>query len=249
MIIDVITIFPALFGAFLDTGMLRVARTTGRLRMHLWDLRDFTEDRHRKIDDRPYGGGPGMVLRPEPIFRAVSRIEVLRGSVGTRIILGPGGVKFSDNIARELALIDNLTLICGRYEGFDERVRMGLEPREISIGDYVLTGGELAAMVVVDALVRWIPGVLGDSTSATRDAFSEGVLGYPQYTRPPEYQGMAVPEVLRSGNHAAIDRWRREEAWRQTRERRADLLSRPGDDSIAPAPEEKAAVPAGGSDS
>jgi tRNA (guanine37-N1)-methyltransferase len=233
MNIDVITIFPEMFGPFLETGMVRVARATSRLHVRLWDLRDFTVDRHRKVDDRPYGGGPGMVLRPEPIFRAVGWIECERGAPGVRVLLGPGGVPFSDPIARDLATADNLTLICGRYEGFDERVRLGLEPREISIGDYVLTGGELAAMVVVDALVRWIPGVLGDSTSATRDAFSEGTLGFPQYTRPPNYQGMTVPEVLRSGNHAAINRWRREEAWRQTRERRRDLLSRL---DVAPTP-------------
>jgi len=188
------------------------------------DLRAWTHDRHRQVDDEPYGGGAGMVLKPEPVFEAV---DALRRDPGSRIVvLSPQGVPFSQEIAEELAREDHLILLCGRYEGFDDRIPQGLRALELSIGDYVLTGGELPTLVVLDAVVRLIPGVLGDAASAQTDSFATGLLEYPQFTRPPTYRGMAVPPILLSGDHGAIARWRRREAIRRTRERRPDLLAR-----------------------
>ncbi len=192
------------------------------IRVH--DLRAWTHDRHRQVDDEPYGGGAGMVLKPEPVFEAV---DALRRDPGSRIVvLSPQGVPFSQEIAEELAREDHLILLCGRYEGFDDRIPQGLHALELSIGDYVLTGGELPTLVVLDAVVRLIPGVLGDAASAQTDSFATGLLEYPQFTRPPTYRGMAVPPILLSGDHGAIARWRRREAIRRTRERRPDLLAR-----------------------
>ncbi len=192
------------------------------VRVH--DLRSWTHDRHHVVDDMPYGGGAGMVLKPEPVFEAV---DALRRGPDTRVIvLSPQGIPFTQEIAGELARAPHLVLLCGRYEGFDDRIPRGLEALELSIGDYVLTGGELPALVVLDAVIRLIPGVLGDATSAQTDSFATGLLEHPQYTRPPIYRGMAVPPVLLSGNHQAIARWRRKEAIRRTRERRPDLLAR-----------------------
>jgi tRNA (guanine37-N1)-methyltransferase len=192
------------------------------IRIH--DLRSWTHDRHRVVDDLPYGGGAGMVLKPEPAFEAVEALR--RGSETGVIVLTPQGSPFTQEIAGELARAPHLILLCGRYEGFDDRIPRGLQARELSIGDYVLTGGELPALVVLDAVVRLIPGVLGDAASAQMDSFATGLLEYPQYTRPPAYRGMAVPSVLLSGDHKAIARWRRKEAIRRTRERRRDLLAR-----------------------
>jgi len=192
------------------------------IRVH--DLRSWTRDRHHVVDDEPYGGGAGMVLKPEPAFEAV---EALRQGPETRVIvLSPQGVPFTQGIAERLSNQDQLILLCGRYEGFDDRIPRGLQALELSVGDYVLTGGELPALVVLDAVIRLIPGVLGDATSSQTDSFATGLLEYPQYTRPPVYRGMAVPSILLSGDHKAIARWRRKEAIRRTRERRPELLAR-----------------------
>ncbi len=188
------------------------------------DLRSWTRDRHHVVDDEPYGGGAGMVLKPEPAFEAVDALRV--GSDTRVIVLSPQGIPFTQEVAAGLAPAPHLILLCGRYEGFDDRIPRGLQALELSIGDYVLTGGELPALVVLDAVVRLVPGVLGDATSAQADSFSTGLLEYPHYTRPPMYRGMVVPPVLLSGDHQAIARWRRKEAIRRTRERRPDLLAR-----------------------
>jgi len=192
--------------------------------IHIHDLRSWTHDRHHVVDDLPYGGGAGMVLKPEPIFEAVDALR--RGPDSPVIVLSPQGIPFRQEIAGELARASHLILLCGRYEGFDDRIPRGLEALELSIGDYVLTGGEVPALVILDAVIRLVPGVLGDPTSAQTDSFATGLLEYPQYTRPPTYRGMAVPPVLLSGDHPAIARWRRKEAIRRTRERRPDLLAR-----------------------
>jgi tRNA (guanine37-N1)-methyltransferase len=192
------------------------------IRVH--DLRSWTHDRHRQVDDLPYGGGAGMVLKPEPAFEAVDALS--RGPESRVIVLSPQGIPFSQEIAERLAREDHLILLCGRYEGFDDRIPQGLHALEVSIGDYVLTGGELPALVVLDAVVRLVPGVLGDAASAAMDSFATGLLEHPQYTRPPAYRGMVVPPTLLSGDHKAIARWRRKEAIRRTRERRPDLLVR-----------------------
>ena len=222
MKIDVLTLFPAMFAGPLDESIVKRARDTGRVDLKIHNLRDWTHDRHKTVDDRPFGGGPGMLLKPEPIFEAV---ESLRRK-GTRVILlSPGGRPFGQAIARELARMDDLLLVTGHYEGFDERVRTALADDELSIGDYVLTNGALPAMVVIDAVVRLLPGALGDDASSQDESFSHGLLEYPQYTRPAEFRGMKVPDVLVSGNHAEIEKWRREQARRRTQDRRPDLLS------------------------
>jgi len=227
---DIITIFPEFFSAVIDCGILRRARNAGLVEITAHDLRQWTTDKHHVVDDRPFGGGDGMVLKPEPIFTAV---EALTGAsrredfpAKTRVmLLSPQGQVFSQTLAQEIAEnTAHVVLICGRYEGVDERVAEGLITDEISIGDYVLTGGEPAATVVVDAVVRLLPGALGSETSAVFESFSEGLLDHPQYTRPPEFRGMKVPEVLLSGNHAEIERWRKEAAIAKTRRKRPDLL-------------------------
>jgi tRNA (guanine37-N1)-methyltransferase len=190
--------------------------------LHIHQLRDWTHDRHKTVDDRPFGGGPGMLMKPEPLFEAV---ESLRREHTKVILLSPSGRKFSQAIARELAGENNLLLVTGHYEGFDERVRETLADDELSIGDYVLTNGALPAMVVIDAVTRLLPGVLGDDESSLDESFSQGLLEYPQYTRPAEFRGMKVPDVLVSGNHAEIEKWRREQARVRTKEQRPDLLS------------------------
>jgi tRNA (guanine37-N1)-methyltransferase len=222
MKIDVLTLFPAMFAGPLDESIIKRAREAGRLDLAIHNLRDCAHDRHKTVDDRPFGGGPGMLLKPEPIFEAVEKLA--RGN--TRVILlSPAGRRFDQAIARELAGREHLLMVCGHYEGFDERVREQLADDEFSIGDYVLTNGALPVMVIIDAITRLLPGVLGDEDSAREDSFSQGLLEYPQYTRPAEFRGMKVPEVLLSGNHAEIARWRAEQARRRTRERRPDLLS------------------------
>ncbi|SVC10203.1 uncharacterized protein METZ01_LOCUS263057 [marine metagenome] len=220
MKVDVLTLFPAMFAGPLDESILRRARESGRLEMALHDLRDWTHDRHRTVDGTPYGGGPGMVLKPEPIFEA---IDELANDTTQVVMLTPQGEPFRQAKARTLSTHEHLLLLCGSYEGFDERIRTRVH-HEISIGDYVLTNGALPAMVVIDAVTRLLPGVLGDDASSVEESFSENTLDYPQYTRPAEYRGLEVPEVLQNGNHAAIEQWRREQAEQRTRERRPDLL-------------------------
>ena len=221
MKIDVLTLFPGMFPGPLDESIIKRACESGRLRLGIRDLRDYTHDRHRKVDDRPFGGGPGMLMKPEPLFEAV---EALRGEKTRVILTSPAGRPFRQEIAQELAGEDHLLLVCGSYEGFDERVRECLADDELSIGDYVLTNGALPAMVIIDAVTRLLPGVLGDDESSVDESFSDGLLEYPQYTRPAEFRGMTVPEVLLSGDHAAIERWRREQARMRTGQRRPDLL-------------------------
>ena len=221
MKIDVLTLFPGMFPGPLDESIIKRACESGRLQLGVHDLRDYTHDRHRTVDDRPFGGGPGMLLKAEPLFEAV---EALRGEKTRVILTSPAGRPFRQEIARELAGEKHLLLVCGSYEGFDERVRQSLADDEISIGDYVLTNGALPAMVIVDAVTRLLPGVLGDDESSQDESFCGCLLEYPQYTRPAEFRGMNVPEVLLSGDHAAIEKWRREQATVQTRQRRPDLL-------------------------
>jgi tRNA (guanine37-N1)-methyltransferase len=217
---DVVTIFPGMFGPVFDQGVVGRALANGVIELHAHDLRGFTHDRHRQVDDVPFGGGPGMVLKPEPIFEAV-RARTGKGPV---ILLSPQGDPLTQHLVRELAASEDLYLICGRYEGVDERVATHLVDREISIGDYVLTGGELPAMVLIDAVGRLVSGVLGSEESSKDESFADQLLEYPHYTRPAVFEGHAVPEVLLSGHHAEIDRWRRAQASERTRRRRPDLL-------------------------
>lgn len=221
MKIDVLTLFPAMFAGPLDESIIKRARQAGLLDLQLHQLRDWTHDRHKTVDDRPFGGGPGMLLKPEPIFEAVESLRRERTRV---VLMSPSGRKFDQGIARELAKQEHLLLVTGHYEGFDERIRTGLAQDELSIGDYVLTNGALPAMVVIDAVTRLLPGVLGDDASSSEESFSHGLLEYPQYTRPAEFRGMKVPEVLQSGNHAEIAKWRAEQARQRTQEQRPDLI-------------------------
>jgi len=223
MRIDIVTIFPGMFRPILDESMIRIAREKGKVDIRVTDLRDFTADRHRSVDDRPFGGGPGMVLKVEPVVKAVRAVES-EGCAPVRLLMSPQGEPFTQRAAEELAKEPRLLLIAGHYEAYDERIRTVLEPREVSIGDYVLTGGELPAMVVIDAVVRLLPGVLGAEDAHDFESHASGLLEYPQYTRPPEFEGHAVPEVLRSGDHARVAAWRRAQAVRRTRERRPDLI-------------------------
>jgi len=221
MKIDVLTLFPAMFAGPLDESIIKRARESGLLDLQVHNLRDYAHDRHRTVDDRPFGGGPGMLLKPEPIFEAVENLA----SESTRIVLlSPSGRTFNQAIAGELAESKDLLLISGHYEGFDERVREQLADDELSIGDYVLTNGALPVMVIIDAVTRLLPGVLGDEESAQEESFSHGLLEYPQYTRPAKFRQMAVPEVLLSGNHAEIAKWRAEQARLRSRERRTEFL-------------------------
>jgi tRNA (guanine37-N1)-methyltransferase len=208
----------------LQESILRRAQEKGLVEIRVHDLRSWTHDRHRVVDDEPYGGGAGMVLKPEPVFEAVEALG--RDADTAVIVLSPQGKAFSQDLAGDLARAPHVILVCGRYEGFDDRIPQGLQALELSIGDYVLTGGEVPALVVLDAVVRLVPGVLGDAVSAQTDSFAAGLLEHPQYTRPAVYRGMAVPPVLLSGDHGAIARWRRKEALRRTRRRRPDLLAR-----------------------
>ena len=219
--LDIITIFPAMYNGPFDESIVKRAREEGLIEINLVDLREFTHDRHRSVDDRPYGGGAGMLMKPEPIFEAV---DTLRTPQSRIVLLSPQGQQFQQQHAEELAEAPHLIFICGHYEGVDERVRIGLADVELSIGDYILSNGNLAAMVVVDAIVRLLPGALGCEESAVKESFSDGLLEYPQYTRPEEYRGMRVPEILLSGNHAVIEAWRLEMATERTRTRRPDLL-------------------------
>jgi tRNA (guanine37-N1)-methyltransferase len=229
--IDVLTLFPAMFAGPLDESIVQRARATGKLDLRIHNLRDWTHDRHKTVDDKPFGGGPGMLLKPEPIFEA---LDSLAGEQTHVVLLTPSGRLFHQGIAREQAGRDHVLLISGSYEGVDERVREALADDELSIGDYVLTNGALPAMVVIDAVTRLLPGVLGDDESALDESFSHGLLEYPQYTRPAEFRGLTVPEVLLSGHHAEITRWRQEQARLRTAERRPDLIARNLDAHAAP---------------
>jgi tRNA (guanine37-N1)-methyltransferase len=221
MRIDVFTIFPSIFEGPLSASLLGRAVEGGLLEVRVHDLRDWSTDRHRTVDDESYGGGPGMGMKPEPFFAAVESLDPDRGRA---LLLSPTGRRLDQALVRELAAEPHLTLLSGRYEGVDERVVEGLPAEEVSIGDYVLSGGEVPALVVIEAVTRLIPGVIGREESHERDSFAEpGELDHPHYTRPPEFRGMAVPEVLRSGDHGAIERWRRDAAREKTRRNRPDL--------------------------
>lgn len=230
MRVDVLTIFPEFFGQVFEFGIIRRAKLASLVEINVHDIRDFATDKHHMVDDRPFGGGDGMVLKPEPIFAAV---ETLLGTCsradypsGTRVVLlTPQGRPLRQNVVKDIAdQAEHLVVICGRYEGVDERVNEALVTDEISIGDYVLSGGEPAAVVLVDSVVRLLPGALGSETSAVNESFSSGILDCPHYTRPAEFQGMKVPDVLLNGNHAEIEKWRREKALEKTRAFRKDLL-------------------------
>lgn len=224
MLLQILTLFPEMFNGPFQSSILKRAQEQGLVEFRIRNYREYATDKHRTVDDVPYGGGDGMVLKPEPIISCLKAVQE-----GTRpakvVLLTPQGELFQQSIAKELAAEEHLILICGHYEGFDERIRKWAH-REISIGDYILTGGELAAMVICDAVVRLIPGVLGSATSAEFDSFSGGLLEYPQYTRPFEYEGMTVPEILLSGHHAKIEDWRRKQALLRTAVRRPDLLKK-----------------------
>ncbi|MEA3305968.1 MAG: tRNA (guanosine(37)-N1)-methyltransferase TrmD [Candidatus Omnitrophota bacterium] len=228
MTIDVLTIFPGMFDAVLGESIIKRAQKKKKINIRIHDLRDHTKDRHRKVDDRPFGGGPGMVLKIEPIYKAVKRI-LKRKSMAKKkvkvVLLTPQGKKFNQKTAGRMARLDGLILICGHYEGIDERVRKVLLDDEISIGDYILTCGELPSMVLIDAVVRLIPGVLGNERSRLTESFENNLLEYPQYTRPASFCGIEVPKVLMSGNHKQIEKWRIAETLKRTRKRRPDLLN------------------------
>ena len=220
MKIDVLTLFPAMFAGPLDESIVKRARDKQLLELNVRNLREWTHDRHKTVDDRPFGGGPGMLMKPEPLFEAVESLA----NESTRVLLmTPAGRKFDQSLARELAQEKHLLLICGSYEGVDERVIEALVDDEVSLGDFVLTNGALPAMTVIDAVTRLLPGALGDDGSSADESFSHGLLEYPQYTRPAEFRGMKVPEVLLGGNHAEIEKWRRAQAQERTKNRRPDL--------------------------
>jgi tRNA (guanine37-N1)-methyltransferase len=221
---DVVTIFPQMVAAGLAEGVVSRGIERGLLDVQVHDLRDYTTDRHRSVDDVPYGGGPGMVMKPEPLARAVEDIRTRRGAPDTVVLLSPQGRRFTQAEAARISRLPHVVLLCGRYEGMDERVRALVATEELSIGDYVLSGGELAALVVIDAVSRLVPGVVGDEQSVQDDSFSRGLLDYPHYTRPSEFEGQAVPDVLMSGHHAEVRRWRKKAALVRTLERRPELL-------------------------
>ena len=228
MTFDIVTIFPGMVEAALAVGVIGRARESGRLDIVVHNLRDFTSDRHRIVDDVPFGGGPGMVMKPEPFFAAVERLGESRGKPDAVLLMSPAGRALTQSDAKRWAGMQHLVLLCGRYEGVDERVRQHVATEEVSIGDYVLSGGELPALVIVDAVGRLIPGVVGDEASVEAESFTRGLLDYPHYTRPAEYRGHRVPDVLISGHHAEIDRWRRREALRRTAQRRPALVAGAG---------------------
>lgn len=224
MRIDILTLFPNMFHGVLNESMLKRAQEKSLVKFNIIDFREFSTDKHKKVDDYPYGGGAGMVLSPQPIFDAVESIKKESDSSLRVLLMTPQGERFTQKKAMELAKENHLVFICGHYEGFDERIREHLVTDELSIGDYVLTGGELASMVIIDSFVRLIPGILGNQESYQYDSFSDGLLEYPQYTRPANFRGFKVPDVLLSGDHQKIERWRRQESLRRTLKRRPDLL-------------------------
>lgn len=223
---DVLTLFPGLFEGYLQQSLLKKAIDAGLVDVHLWNFRDWTTDKHQSVDDTPYGGGPGMLIRCQPVFDCVEAVQAEGQPAGKLIMLTPQGRQLNQSLVEELSTEQRLLLLCGRYEGFDERISQGLQPLEVSAGDFICNGGEVPAMLMIDCLIRLIPGVLGDEASARCDSFSSGgMLEYPQYTRPREFRGMEVPEILLSGNHQAIARWREEQSYERTRHRREDLMS------------------------
>lgn len=222
---DVLTLFPEIFEGYSKQSILNLAIERGLVDIHLWNFRDWATDKRKSVDDRPYGGGPGMLLMCEPIYDAVETVQESADEPGMLIMMSPQGRQLDQPLVDELATHKRLVLLCGRYEGFDERIREGLKPLEISAGDFITNGGEVPAMLIIDSVIRMIPGVLGEETSSKYDSFSDsGLLEHPQYTRPREFRGMSVPEILLSGNHEAIAKWRREQSIRLTHERRKDLL-------------------------
>jgi tRNA (guanine37-N1)-methyltransferase len=233
---DILTLFPGIFSGFLSESLIRIAQEKGRLEVVLHDWRAFATGPRRTVDDKPFGGGPGMVLKPEPIFSCLENLLQGCDPLPRMLLMTPQGERFTQAKAKELAREPRLVFLCGRYEGFDDRIRRGWPFEEVSMGDYVLNGGEVPAMAVIEAVARLIPGVLGHDLSAAEESFESGLLDHPHYTRPAEFRGMEVPEVLRSGDHARIARWRRDEARRLTKERRPDLLAEPprSDDGTPP---------------
>lgn len=222
---DVLTLFPGLYDGYLEQSLLKKAIDAGLVEIYRWDFRDWATDRHKSVDDTPYGGGPGMLIRCEPVFACVEHVQQQGESAGRLIMLTPAGQKLEQRLVEELSAEERLVMLCGRYEGFDERIAQGLKPLEVSIGDFICNGGEVPAMLLIDAVIRLIPGVLGDQASHICDSFSRsGLLEYPQYTRPREFRGMQVPDVLLSGNHQEVARWREEQSRKRTAERRSDLL-------------------------
>jgi tRNA (guanine37-N1)-methyltransferase len=226
MRIDILTLFPEMFRGPFEAGIVGRAIEAGLVEIAVHNIRDYAEDRHQVVDDYPYGGGPGMVMKPEPIFGAVESVRAMAAEPGRVVLLTPQGRLLEHQVAAEISRVSRLILLCGHYEGVDERVREHLVDDEVSIGDYVLSGGEIPAMVVVDAVVRRLPGALGSGVSLEEESHAQGLLEYPQYTRPAEFQGWRVPEVLLSGHHAEIARWRREQSVLRTARRRPDLLAR-----------------------
>jgi len=219
--IDVLTLFPGILESYVRQSLLADAIQKGLVEVHAWNIRDWTQDKHQKVDDRPFGGGPGMVMMAQPVMDCVDAVQAKGSLPGKLVMLTPAGERLTQRIVEELGVEQRLLLLCGRYEGFDDRIRQLLRPREVSIGDFVCNGGEVPAMVLIDAVIRLIPGVLGDETSAADESHSEpGRLEYPQFTRPREFRGLAVPEVLLSGNHESVARWRREESEKRSRERK-----------------------------
>ena len=218
---DVLTLFPELFHSYLQQSLLKLAIENQRVDVRLWNIRDWSTDKHKSVDDTPYGGGPGMLLSCPPIYAAVEAVQADAPQPGQLVMLTPQGRKLDQDLVRELAQFPRLVLMCGRYEGFDERIAEGLKPLEISAGDFICNGGEVPAMMVIDTVIRLVPGVLGDETSSKYDSFGEsGLLEYPQYTRPREFRGMVVPDILLSGNHGEIARWREQQSLERTRQRR-----------------------------
>ncbi|MBV8879194.1 MAG: tRNA (guanosine(37)-N1)-methyltransferase TrmD [Planctomycetaceae bacterium] len=226
MIIDVVTLFPSMFSGVVGESILKRAQEGGQVKINLVNLRDYAKGKHKKVDDTPYGGGPGMVIMAEPVFDAVETLRKDGREESFLVLLTPGGVRFDQTLAQELSKQKGLILLCGHYEGFDERVSQGLSPLEVSIGDYVLTGGEIPAMVLLDSVTRLVPGVLGSKESLLEESFTSGALEYPQYTRPQEVRGLKVPEVLVSGDHGKVAEWREEKAKERTEERRPDLAEK-----------------------
>lgn len=227
---DVLSLFPDLFQSYLQQSLLKQALDKSLLEIQLWNFRDWTTDRHKSVDAPPYGGGPGMLIMCGPVFECVEHVQAQGNAPGKLVMLTPAGRRLDQRLVHDLAQEPRLLLLCGRYEGFDERICQGLNPLEVSVGDFVCNGGEVPAMLLIDAVMRLIPGVLGDETSHKYDSFAEsGRLEYPQYTRPREYRGMSVPEVLLGGNHQEIARWRDEQSLKRTTERRRDLLTRPSE--------------------
>ena len=222
---DVLTLFPELFHSYLQQSLLKLAIEKSLVNVRLWNIRDWTKDKHKSVDDTPYGGGPGMLLACPPVYGCVEAVQADAQEAGQLIMLTPQGRKLDQSLVRELATYPRLLLLCGRYEGFDERINLGLKPLEVSAGDFICNGGEVPAMLIIDTVIRLVPGVLGDETSSKYDSFGEaGLLEYPQYTRPREFRGMSVPEILLSGNHQRIAEWRQQESLERTRRKRGDLI-------------------------